>query len=295
MHHFAYRGGVLHAEAVSLGAMADSVGTPFYCYSTATLGAPLPGIRGRLRRCAGARLLRAQGQFQSGRDRDAGAARLGRRCRVRRRIEARAQGRHPAGQDHVLRHRQDRRRARARRRYRHPVRECRIRAGTRPPVRDRRREGAQRRHFRARQSRCRCAHACQDRDRKIREQVRHSDQPRARGLRACRETAGHPRRAASTCISAARSRISRRSRMPSRCLSEFVQTLRADGHTITHVDLGGGLGIPYRDDADVAARSEGLCGDREKCDARSRLQADLRAGTADRRAMPAFSSRASFM
>ena len=31
-------------------------------------------------------------------------------------------------------------------------------------------------------------------------------------------------------------------------LAEFVQTLRADGHTISHVDLGGGLGIPYRDD-----------------------------------------------
>jgi len=31
-------------------------------------------------------------------------------------------------------------------------------------------------------------------------------------------------------------------------LSEFVRTLRADGHTIEHVDLGGGLGIPYRDD-----------------------------------------------
>ena len=31
-------------------------------------------------------------------------------------------------------------------------------------------------------------------------------------------------------------------------LSEFVRTLRADGHTIAHVDLGGGLGIPYRDD-----------------------------------------------
>jgi diaminopimelate decarboxylase len=28
-------------------------------------------------------------------------------------------------------------------------------------------------------------------------------------------------------------------------LAEFVQTLRADGHTITHVDFGGGLGIPY--------------------------------------------------
>ena len=37
MHHFAYRDGVLHAEAVSLAALADSVGTPFYCYSTATL------------------------------------------------------------------------------------------------------------------------------------------------------------------------------------------------------------------------------------------------------------------
>jgi diaminopimelate decarboxylase len=31
-------------------------------------------------------------------------------------------------------------------------------------------------------------------------------------------------------------------------LAEFVGTLRADGHTISHVDLGGGLGIPYRDD-----------------------------------------------
>ena len=37
MHHFAYRDGVLHAEAVSLGTIADSAGTPFYCYSTATL------------------------------------------------------------------------------------------------------------------------------------------------------------------------------------------------------------------------------------------------------------------
>jgi diaminopimelate decarboxylase len=37
MHHFAYRDGVLHAEAVSLVALADKVGTPFYCYSSATL------------------------------------------------------------------------------------------------------------------------------------------------------------------------------------------------------------------------------------------------------------------
>src|ERR1035437_745483 len=37
MHHFAYRDGALHAEAVSLDTLAAAVGTPFYCYSTATL------------------------------------------------------------------------------------------------------------------------------------------------------------------------------------------------------------------------------------------------------------------
>ena len=37
MHHFDYRGGILHAEGVSLAQIADEVGTPFYCYSSATL------------------------------------------------------------------------------------------------------------------------------------------------------------------------------------------------------------------------------------------------------------------
>jgi len=37
MHHFDYRHGVLHAEAVNLADLAKAVGTPFYCYSTATL------------------------------------------------------------------------------------------------------------------------------------------------------------------------------------------------------------------------------------------------------------------
>ena len=37
MHHFAYRDRVLHAEAVDLAALADIVGTPFYCYSSATI------------------------------------------------------------------------------------------------------------------------------------------------------------------------------------------------------------------------------------------------------------------
>src|SRR6202161_3197143 len=37
MHHFAYRNGVLHAEGVNLIALAEAVGTPFYCYASATL------------------------------------------------------------------------------------------------------------------------------------------------------------------------------------------------------------------------------------------------------------------
>jgi diaminopimelate decarboxylase len=37
MDHFIYRNGQLHAEDVALAEIAAAVGTPFYCYSTATL------------------------------------------------------------------------------------------------------------------------------------------------------------------------------------------------------------------------------------------------------------------
>ncbi|HEY8253619.1 MAG TPA: diaminopimelate decarboxylase [Rhizomicrobium sp.] len=37
MHHFQYKDGVLCAEDVALDRLAEEVGTPFYCYSTATL------------------------------------------------------------------------------------------------------------------------------------------------------------------------------------------------------------------------------------------------------------------
>ena len=37
MNHFEYRDGVLHAEDVPVPGIAAAVGTPFYCYSTATL------------------------------------------------------------------------------------------------------------------------------------------------------------------------------------------------------------------------------------------------------------------
>jgi diaminopimelate decarboxylase len=37
MHHFAYKNGILHAEDVDLALLAEEVETPFYVYSTATL------------------------------------------------------------------------------------------------------------------------------------------------------------------------------------------------------------------------------------------------------------------
>ena len=39
-------------------------------------------------------------------------------------------------------------------------------------------------------------------------------------------------------------------RVPDLC-PNFVQTLRADGHTISHIDFGGGLGIPYHVDREA--------------------------------------------
>jgi diaminopimelate decarboxylase len=37
MDHFQYRDGILHAEDVPIPAIAAAIGTPFYCYSTATM------------------------------------------------------------------------------------------------------------------------------------------------------------------------------------------------------------------------------------------------------------------
>ncbi len=37
MSHFSYRGGVLHAEGVDIKSLSDAIDTPFYCYSAAAL------------------------------------------------------------------------------------------------------------------------------------------------------------------------------------------------------------------------------------------------------------------
>ena len=92
---FAYRDGALHAEDVPLARIAAAVGTPFYCLFHA------PQIERHYRRFAAAfagrealRLLFGQGQFQPRRDRDAGAARRRRRRGLGRRVPPRARRRH---------------------------------------------------------------------------------------------------------------------------------------------------------------------------------------------------------
>ncbi|HEY8017177.1 MAG TPA: alanine racemase, partial [Dongiaceae bacterium] len=49
MNHFHYRNGELFVEDVPLSAIADQVGTPFYCYSTATLTRHFTVLRESLR------------------------------------------------------------------------------------------------------------------------------------------------------------------------------------------------------------------------------------------------------
>ncbi|WP_274423048.1 diaminopimelate decarboxylase [Chelativorans sp. YIM 93263] len=49
MNHFQYRNGVLHAEDVPVPQIAAGVGTPFYCYSTATLTRHYEVFKGALK------------------------------------------------------------------------------------------------------------------------------------------------------------------------------------------------------------------------------------------------------
>jgi hypothetical protein len=92
MNHFDYRDGVLHAEAVNLSELADAVGTPFYCYSTATLERHYRVFTEAFAGEKTAGLLRHEGEFQPVGAAHAGKARRRRRRRFGRRVEARAGG-----------------------------------------------------------------------------------------------------------------------------------------------------------------------------------------------------------
>ncbi len=215
MHHFSYVGGVLHAEDVSLARIAAEVGTPFYCYSTATLERHYRVLAPGLRRPRHAHLLRAEGQLQPGRDRHARPSRRRHGRGVGGRAAARARGRRLGRQDHLRRRRQDARGDGLCAEGGHPRLQRRVRARARGPERG---GGGPRPHGRAspsasiptstprrtprsRPARPRTSSACRSR-------MRRASTPRPPGCRASPSPA-------STCTSAARSPTWRRSATPS--------------------------------------------------------------------------------
>ncbi len=129
MHYFNYRNGVLHAEGVDLVSLADKVGTPFYCYSTATLERHYEVFAGAFADVPSMVCYAMKANSNQAGHRDAGAVGAGADEWSPRRTQARAQGRHPAGKNHVFRRRQDGGRTRGRGRRRHFLHQRRIRTG----------------------------------------------------------------------------------------------------------------------------------------------------------------------
>ena len=249
MHHFAYRDGVLHAEAVNLASLAQAIGTPFYCYSTATLErhyrvfadafADVPSlVCYAVKANSNQAVIATLARLGAGADVVSGGE-------LKRALAAGV----PPRQDHVLRHRQDRGRACGSRSTAtffasmsspSPSSNC---FPPSPPAR----AAPPNISVRVNPGR-RCQDPRQDRHRPGREQVRHSDQPRPRGLRAGGQAAGPARRRRRHAHRQPDHRARRPSTMRSRCCRISCACCARDGHTIAHVDLGGGLGIPYRED-----------------------------------------------
>ncbi len=149
----------------------------------------------------------------------------------------------------------------------HSLRQCRSPSPSSNCSPHRRRQGPHRRHFDPRQSRRRSEDPRQDRDRQGGEQIRHSDQPRARGLCACRQAQGrahHRRRhayrqpdhrARSVRRRVCAARRFRRRAARRRPHHRAYRSRRRSGHSLSRGQR-------------AAARSGGLCGDRQARDAR---------------------------
>ena len=191
MHHFSYVGGVLHAEDVSLARIAEEVGTPFYCYSTATLERHYRVLQRGLRRPRHADLLCHQGQLQPGRDRHAGAARRRHGRGLGRRAAPRARRGRAGRQDHLRRRRQDARGDGLCAGRGHPRLQRGVRARAGGPERGGGGPRPHRAHRLARQPGRRCQDARQDLHRQGREQVRRAVRRRTAALRQGGRAARH--------------------------------------------------------------------------------------------------------
>ena len=276
MNHFSYRNGVLHAEAVNLVDLAAAVGTPFYCYSTATLVRHYQVFAGAFADvpalvCYAMKANSNQAVLKTLADLGAGADVVS-EGELRR---ARAAGIPPgkimfsgvgktarelalAVDEGILCINVESepelelcRRSRAARGARRISRCASIPTSTRAPM------------PRSRPARPRTSSA-------FRSAARARSMPSAAKLPGL-QVAGVDMHIGSqiTELEPFDDAFA--------LLSDFVRVLRADGHAISHVDLGGGLGIPYRDDDEPPPHPDAYAADGQARHARSRLHADLRA------------------
>ena len=250
MHHFSYKGGVLHAEGVSLARLASEVGTPFYCYSTATLERHYhvleEAFRGQdalicyaVKANSNQAVLRTMARLGAGMD-------VVSEGELRRALAAGV----PA--DKIIfagvgKTREEMAFA--------------LKAGIlgfnveSEPELEALSEVASSAGVR-RASPCASTRTSTPRrtPRSPPASPRTSSASRFSGRRSSmRKRDGCPasRRPASTCTSAARSRIWRPFRDAFRLMRDLTLELRREGHEIHHLDIGGGLGVPYHGGNDV--------------------------------------------
>ena len=283
MHHFAYRDGVLHAEAVNLASLAQAVGTPFYCYSTATLERHYRVFAGAFADVPS--LVCYAVKANSNQAVIATLARLGAGADV---VSGGELKRAPAAgvpPDKIMFSGI----GKTARELALAVDEgilC-VNVESEPELEllsvDRRRQGPHRECLGARQSRRRCARptprsrpATPRTSSAFRSAARARSMPRPQSCRGC-SVAGVDMHIGSqiTELSPFDDAFA--------LLSDFVRALRGDGHT----DLACRSRRRPRHSLSrgqrSAARSRGLCRGGQARDARARLQADLRARPADRR------------
>jgi diaminopimelate decarboxylase len=235
---------------VNLIELAEAVGTPFYCYSTATLerhyrvfSEAFAGEKAfvcyAMKANSNQAVLRTLAKLGAGADVVSGGE-------LKRALAAGM----PPSEDRVLRRRQDRTRAARRARGRHPLHQRRVRAGARAAVATRVVEMAA-----PRGSRCASTPTSTPAPtpRSPPASRRTSSASRSRTAREV-----YARAAKLPGIAGHRHRHAYRQQITDlgplrrclpRCSAEFVAARCAPTATpSTHVDFGGGLGIPYRDD-----------------------------------------------
>ena len=268
-----YHDGVLHAEGVSLPDIAAQVGTPFYCIRPQPLAAPLQGVFRR-----GSPTSMADGLLRMKANSNQAVLKTWRGSGPASMWSPKAScvARWPP----AFQPRKSCSPASARPRVKWTPRwtptsfaSTRIRARTRTAQHPRPGNAQGRADLLPHQSRCRCEDPRQDLDRQEGRQVRHL----WRGAQAVyKHAAGLPGVRVTGIDMDIGSQITEYGLQPFddalRLMVELVETLRADGHAIHHFDIGGGLGVPYRDGQCAAAGSRCLRGNGQGPAAQSGLQ-----------------------